>query len=207
MQRLAIVGASGHGKVVADLAELLGYEVAFYDDAYPKKTNIEHWSVIGTFDELLKNKNDYKNAVVAIGNNSIRAYICHQLINANFNLPLLIHPSAVVSKYAKISSGSVVFASAVVNAFAQVGQNCIINTGAVVEHDCVIDDGVHLSPNVTLAGGTKIGKLSWLGLGSVTKQLIEVGTNTTVGANSTVTKNIPSNVTAFGSPAAIKKNQ
>ena len=205
MQRLAIVGASGHGKVVADLAELLGYDVTFFDDAYPKKENIEHWPVIGTFDELRKNKNDYKNAVVAIGNNSIRAQISHQLIEVDFNLPLLIHPSAVVSKYAKISSGSVIFASAVVHAFAQVGRSCIINTGAVVEHDCVVGDSVHLSPNVALAGGTKIGELSWLGVGSVTKQLVEIGCNSIVGANSTVISNIPSNVIAVGTPAVINK--
>lgn len=205
MQRLAIVGASGHGKVVADVAELLGYEVIFFDDAYPQKKNIEHWPVIGTFDELLKNKHDYKNTVVAIGNNSIRASISHQLIHANFHLPPLIHPRAVVSKYAKVSSGSVVFASAVVNAFAQVGIGCIINTGAVVEHDCVINNGVHLSPNVTLAGGTKIGDLSWLGLGSVTKQLVEIGNNVIVGANSTVISNIPSNVIVVGTPAVINR--
>lgn len=206
METLAIVGASGHGKVVAELAELLGYVVTFYDDSYPKIKNVEHWSVIGTLDDLLKNNNDYNNAIVAIGNNSIRTHISYQLLEENFNLPFLIHPSAVVSKYAKVSSGSVVFASAVVNAFAQVGQSCIINTGAVVEHDCVVGDGVHLSPNVALAGGTKIGKLSWLGIGSVTKQLTEIGINTTIGANSTVIHNIPSNITAIGSPATIKKN-
>jgi len=205
MQRLAIVGASGHGKVVADLAELLGYEVTFFDDAYPKKKNIEHWSVMGTFDELLKNKSDYNNAVVAIGNNSIRAHISQQLIDAYFDLPLLIHPQAVVSKYAKVFSGSVVFANAVVNAFAQVGRNCIINTGAIVEHDCIIGHAAHLSPNVALSGGTKIGNFSWLGVGSVTKQLVEIGDNTIIGANSTVISNIPSNVIAVGTPAVINK--
>ncbi len=205
MKTLAIVGASGHGKVVADLAELIGYEVTFFDDAYPNKTTNEHWSIAGTFSDLLKKTNSYDYAVVAIGNNLVRNTLCLKLISEGYKTPVLIHPSAVVSRYAKISAGSVVFSNAVVNAFAQVGGNCIINTGAVIEHDCVIGKSVHISPNVALAGGTKIGDFAWLGLGSVTKQLIEIGENTIIGANSTVISNIPSNVIAVGSPAVINK--
>ncbi len=207
MKSLAIVGASGHGKVVADLAELCGYQVVFFDDAYPQKQTVEHWPVVGTFNDLLSSEVTNKNVIVGIGDNRIRDELTSRLINDGFKLPVLIHPSAVVSKYVKIGAGSVVFANAVINAFAQVGQNSIINTGALVEHDCILGKSVHLSPYVALAGGTKIGCLSWLGIGSVTKQLIEIGECTIIGANSTVIKNIPSNVVAIGSPAVIKKYQ
>lgn len=207
METLAIVGASGHGKVVADLAELCGFDVVFYDDAYPQKQNIEHWQVVGQFAELLNSKEDCKHAIVAIGNNQIRFNLSEQLLDSGFNLPVLIHPSAVVSQYAHINEGTVVFANAVINAFSQISRYCIINTSTIVEHDCMLGDAVHLSPCVALAGGTKIGKLSWLGIGAVTKQLVEIDSNVTIGANSTVIKNIPANVVAIGSPAVIKKHQ
>jgi len=206
MKILAIFGASGHGKVVADLAECLGYNVVFFDDAYPERKNIEHWSVIGSFDDLLRSQKKYINTVVAIGNNEIRFQFYNQLEQAGFILPFLIHPTAVVSKYAIISSGTVVFANTVINAFAQIGGNCIINTGAIVEHDCMVGNTVHLSPNVSLAGGTIVGDFSWLGIGSVTRQLVTIGNNSIVGANSTVISNIPSNVVALGTPAAVIKN-
>ena len=207
METLAIVGASGHGKVVADLAELCGFDVVFYDDAYPQKQNIEHWQVVGQFADLLNSKDKYKHAIVAIGNNQIRFNLSEQLLDSGFNLPVLIHPSAVVSQYAHINEGTVVFANAVINAFSQISRYCIINTSAIVEHDCMLGDAVHLSPCVALAGGTKIGKLSWLGIGAVTKQLVEIDSNVSIGANSTVIKNIPANVVAIGSPAVIKKHQ
>lgn len=205
MKKIAIVGASGHGKVVADLAEILGYDVSFFDDAYPNKKLVEHWSVLGKFKDLLCMNDKYDAAIVAIGNNQIRMKLSERLTEADFYLPVLIHPSSTVSRYASIDAGTVVFANSVVNAFAKLGKGCIINSSATVEHDCVLGEGVHLSPNVTLAGTTKVGGYSWLGIGSVTKQLVEIGAHTTIGANSTVIHNIPSNVTAIGTPAIIKK--
>jgi sugar O-acyltransferase (sialic acid O-acetyltransferase NeuD family) len=205
VKTLAIIGASGHGKVLADMAELLGYNVTFFDDAYPNKLANEHWPIAGNLTVLLKNPNLYECVVVAIGNNQMRNTLCIKLINDGFKLPTLIHPTSVISKYAKIADGSVFLANSVVNAFAQIGRNCIINTGAIIEHDCVIGEAVHVSPNVALAGGTKVGDLSWLGIGSLTKQLVEIGENTIIGANTTVINNIPSNVMAVGTPAVIKK--
>ena len=204
-KQLAIVGASGHGKVVADIAEQLGFSVGFYDDAYPTKTHIEHWPIHGTCADLIALNNADASfgydVVVAIGNNDIRQQKIQLLQQNNFNLITLIHPAAVISKYAAIAAGTVVFAGVVINAFAKVGAGCIINTGAVVEHDCFIDDFAHICPNVALAGGVIVGSKSWVGIGSQVKQLVSIGNNCLIGAGSTVLKNIPDNVTAFGSPA------
>ncbi len=205
MEKLAIIGASGHGKVVAELAELIGYNVTFIDDDYPNIRKNEHWPIAGDLEFLLKNSGLFDKVIVAIGNNHIRNTISIKLKVKGLKLATLIHPSSTISKYTIIGQGSVIFANAVVNAFAQVGDNCIINTGSIIEHDCVIGNLAHLSPNAALAGGTKIGDFSWLGIGSVTKELIEIGDNTIIGANSTVINNIPSGVIAVGTPAIIKK--
>ncbi len=209
-KKLAIVGASGHGKVIADIAEQLGYTVNFYDDAYPNKTYIEHWPIHGTCADLIALNNTNatlsNDVVVAIGNNEIRDQKIELLRRNSFNLITLIHPTAVISPYAAIASGTVVFAGAVINAFAKVGVGCIINTSAVVEHDCSIDNFTHICPNVALAGGVSVGARSWVGISSQVKQLITIGDNCIVGAGSTVIKNISDNVTAFGSPAVVIKS-
>jgi sugar O-acyltransferase (sialic acid O-acetyltransferase NeuD family) len=199
-KELAIVGASGHGKVIADIAEQLGFTVNFYDDAYPSKTHIEHWSINGTCADLVV-LNKTMDVVVAIGNNEIRHQKITLLQQNSFNPITLIHPTAVISRYAVIAKGTVVFAGAIINAFAKVGVGCIINTAAVIEHDCIIDDFAHICPNVALAGGVTVGRKSWVGIGSQVKQLITIGDNCLIGAGSTVVKDMPDNVTAYGSPA------
>lgn len=207
MPKIAIVGASGHGKVVADLAEILGYTVIFFDDIYPNKNNLNNWPIIGKFKDLLCSINAYPLVVVAIGDNNIRSNFYNQLALLKFTVVTLIHPTAVISKYARIGTGTVVFANSVINTSAQIGENCIINSGCVIEHDCVINNHVHLSPKVALAGGTFVGNLSWVGIGSVTIQLINIGENVIVGANSTIIRDIESNSTVVGSPAKnIKKD-
>tara|TARA_R110000751_G_scaffold148623_2_gene253451 strand:+ start:12485 stop:13114 length:630 start_codon:yes stop_codon:yes gene_type:complete len=206
--KLVVVGASGHGKVIADIAEQLGFIVNFYDDAYPSKTYIEHWPIHGTCADLIALKNTSatpNDVVVAIGNNDIRQQKIQLLQQNKFNLITLIHPTAVISQYATIAQGSVVFAGAIINAFSKIGMGCIVNTAAVVEHDCVIDEFTHICPNVALAGGVIIGSKSWIGIGSQVKQLATIGNNCLIGAGSTVIKNIPDNVTAFGSPAVPNK--
>ena len=203
-KKLAIVGASGHGKVIADIAEQLGFIVNFYDDAYPSKTHIEHWAIRGTCADLIALNNTstaLNDVVVAIGNNDIRQQKIQLLKQNGFNLITLIAPTALISQYATIMQGSVVFEGSVINAFAKVGVGCIINTAAIVEHDCIIDDFTHICPNVALAGGVTVGRKSWVGIGSQVKQLVIIGDNCLIGAGSTVLKNIPDNVTAFGSPA------
>lgn len=210
IKKLAIVGASGHGKVVADIAEQLGFTVSFYDDAYPNKTHIEHWPIKGTCVDLIALNNSTvtpsNDVVVAIGNNDIRQQKINLLQQSGFNLATLTHPTAVISQYSKIAPGTVIFAGAIINAFANIGVGCIINTAVVIEHDCSIGDFSHICPNVALAGGVSVGTKSWVGIGSQVKQLIAIGDNCLIGAGSTVVKNIPSNITAFGSPAVVIKS-
>jgi sugar O-acyltransferase (sialic acid O-acetyltransferase NeuD family) len=202
--RLAILGASGHGKVVADAAELVGWdEVVFFDDAWPELTQNGPWAVVGDTAALLADAKGFDGVVVAIGNNRIREVKQRELEVAGGRMVSVVHPAAVVSGYAVVGAGAVIFASAVVNACAEIGEGCIVNTGAVVEHDCVLGDFAHVSPNAVMAGGVRVGPLAWLGGCSSVRQLMEVGEGAVVGMGAIVTKDVPLGVTVVGNPARV----
>lgn len=202
MNCLAILGASGHGKVIADAAEQSGWNgIFFFDDARPGLTSDSRWSVVGSSAELLANLEKYDGVVVGIGANHIRRQKLQELSAAGANIVSIIHPSAVVSPCARLGVGSVVFANSAINADAVIGPGAIINTGAVIEHDCRLGECAHVSPNATLAGGVVIGRLVWVGANACVKQQVSIGDEAVVGMGSVVLQHVIAGQIVVGNPA------
>jgi sugar O-acyltransferase (sialic acid O-acetyltransferase NeuD family) len=206
MKTLAIIGASGHGKVVADAAISSGQwdDVVFYDDAWPSKTLNGNSEIVGNTRSLLALV-EKPSIIVAIGNNKIRLEKQRYFAASGFDIATVVHPSSVISKNASIGHGTVAMAGSVINADAKVGEACIVNTNAVIEHDCALADAVHISPGACLAGGVFVGECSWVGIGASVIQQKVIGKNVKVGANAAVVTDLPDNVTAVGVPARIIK--
>lgn len=205
MNRLAILGASGHGKVVADLAEQCGWkEIHFFDDKWPKIENNGVWQIVGDTERLFSELSSYSGVIVAIGSNGIRQQKLIELQNRNASLVTLIHPAATVSQYVTIGSGSVIMAGVVVNADVTIGSGAILNTCCSIDHDCILGDVVHVSPGARVAGNVRVGDASWVGIGSSVRQGITLGANVTVGAGAAVVSNFSDAVIVTGVPARIK---
>ena len=206
MNRLAILGASGHGKVVADIAEQCGWQgVEFFDDAWPNVQKNGVWKVVGDSKALLAQLGSYDGIVVAIGDNGIRYQKMQVFKNVGFPLITVVHPSAVVSQHSILGVGSVVMAGVVVNAGTEIGEGAILNTCCSVDHDCKLGDVVHISPGARLAGGVSVGSNSWVGIGASVRQGINIGSDVMVGAGAAVVQNLPDGVSALGVPAKIKQ--
>jgi sugar O-acyltransferase (sialic acid O-acetyltransferase NeuD family) len=202
MERLAILGASGHGKVVAEIALASGWdEVFFFDDAWPGKSFNGTWPISGSTSELLKRLDEFRGVVVGIGECSTRWRKHQELRHAGAPLVNLQHPFAWVSPSATLGAGTVVMAGAVVNADARIGEACIVNTGATVDHDCILDDAVHVCPGAHLSGQVRVGRESWIGVGAVVRQDVEIGCRVMVGAGAAVIAHAPDGVVLVGTPA------
>lgn len=198
--KLLIIGASGHGKVVADIAMKMNKWncIAFLDDDKSIKSSMD-LEVIGTSDDVLSHIDEYE-IFVGIGNNTTRQRIHKMLETLDASIPNIIHPKAVIGNQVDIGTGTVVMAGVVINCCTKIGRSCIINTGSTIDHDNCIEDFVHISPGVHLAGTVKVGEGTWLGIGSVVSNNINITSGCKVGAGSVVVKDISKPGVYVGAP-------
>ena len=194
---LHLYGASGHGKVIAEIAEETGFEIQAFIDADETKASILNYEIVHHI------PSDVSHLIISIGNNSIRKKIAKK--NNQVTYPVLIHPSANISKRSTIKDGSVVMAGVSVNSDVSVGKHCIINTNASIDHDCIVEDFVHISPNAALAGNVEVGEGTHIGIGACVIQGIKIGKWCTIGAGAVIINDIPDGATVVGNPGKIIK--
>ena len=201
MKRLAIFGAGGHGKVVADIAALCAWaSIIFYDDDLIKTVN-GPWQVVGNFDQLLLDLDQFDGVFVALGNSRIRSDKSQVLKNAGAKIATIIHPFSYISPFSSVGIGSVVMAGTVINIASQIGEGCIINTGSTIDHDCQIGPYAHICPGAHLAGSVTVDSHTWIGIGSTVSQEIKIGSGVAVGAGAVVINDIADRLTVVGNPA------
>src|SRR5690625_4293199 len=122
MTRLAVIGASGHGSVVADLAMECGWQrIELFDDCWPRRTSCLHWPIVGNVAAFNTVMASYAAAIVAIGNNKNRKRLGTELSKSSISLPTLVHPTACISSYSQLGTAVVVMANVVVNANSTIG--------------------------------------------------------------------------------------
>lgn len=203
---LIVIGAGGHAKVIIDIIEKQGQvRVACIVDDNPalKGTSLLGYPVAGMQSELLAipEAGGLDCAVIAIGNNDIRARAAAWLRGHGYSLVTVIHPSAQVGRNVTIGAGGVLMAGTVINPDTRIGENVIVNTGATVDHDCIVGKEVHVAPGSHICGGVSIGDGTLVGAGSVVVPNIRIGKNVTIGAGSTVIRDVPDNAKIAGTPA------
>lgn len=201
--RLLIIGASGHGRVVADIARemKIWQTIDFLDDDLSVESPVAI-NIIGRVSDAEKYISSY-DVCVAIGNNQIRRAIYETLIDLGASTPSLIHPSAILGDNVSIGGGTVIMAGTVINNSTIIGRGVIINTSSSIDHDNTIGDFVHISPGVSLAGTVTIGDNSWLGIGSVVSNNINICADVVLGAGTVVVEDIVEPGTYVGAPAKI----
>lgn len=196
-KKVIIIGAGGHGKVLANLISHCNDTVVGYlDDTKNIGSKVLDHIVLGKLDDIY-NFNECE-FIIGIGDNISRKSIADKY---NVKWYTAIHPTAVLSKYVQICEGTVIMANTVINCSSKIGKHCIINTGCIVEHDNILNDFVHLSPNTTLCGSVEIGEMTHLGAGVTVRDHISICGNCIIGLGAAVIKKIDIPGIYIGIPA------
>ena len=149
-KRLLILGAGGHGRVVREAAEAMNCftEIIFLDD----------YSDLGKgkLNDFVNYDNSVYSINVAIGNNEVRGDLIDKVRSCGFDLPVIVHPTAYVSKSSFIDSGTYIGPLSVLNANSKIGLGCIIGANSVVDHDSIVCNYVHVNSGRVVKAGSEI---------------------------------------------------
>ena len=205
---ILIVGAGGHGQVVADIfrarraAGIASDQIAFLDDDRAcQGCRFVDGPVLGTVNRSGEIQHDA--VIVGIGDNETRARIFLRFAEAGEQMAIAAHPRSTVARDVTLGPGSVVCAGAVINTGTTIGPNAIINTGATVDHHSVIGAHVHVAPGVHMGGAVHVGEGALVGIGAIVLPGVRIGAWSTVGAGAVVTADVPSHATVVGVPARV----
>jgi len=209
LEKVVIIGAGGHGRVVADIiAHSRNREAVFGfidDNAALWGGDISGIPILGSLYrlKLICRQHTGLSVIVAVGNNSARQKIVTELKGYGIKYTNSIHPRAVIAGDVKMGVGVMVMAGAVINTGAIIGDHSIINTGATIDHDCILADFIHISPGVNLAGKVKVDERAHVGIGAAVLPGLRIGCGSMIGAGSVVVQDIPAEVVAKGVPARV----
>jgi len=217
-----IVGASGHGKVVAGVARSAGRTVLGFLDRDSETTSWAGRPVLGTDDDIgrVVDARGPVSVVVAIGDNATRREVVERVraeraaraARAGNGPPgiefaTLVHADATVAPDVEIGPGSVVMAGAVLNPGVRVGRHCIVNTGALVDHDGVLGDYASVGPGACLGGDVRVGEGAVVSLGASVIHRRTVAEHAVLGAGALAVDDVPPGVVAYGVPARVVRER
>jgi sugar O-acyltransferase (sialic acid O-acetyltransferase NeuD family) len=205
MENLIIIGAGGFALEVVDLIESIN-------------TNKETYKIIGLLDDqknnfIIKKYNvigklsDYKkfsqhSFVIAIANPEVRESIYSELKLNDIRTPNLIHPKTEMSKHIKLQDDSATIINYLtqISAGVKIEKAVIIDSKSYVGHETILKSFVTIYPGVNISGKNIINEKSEIGLGTNIIQGLSIGSNSFIGAGSTVVRDIKDNVVAVGTP-------
>ena len=150
MKSILIIGAGGHGRVIAETALACGYDKIDFLDDHPSE------NVVGSLAELEERSKNYDAVIISIGNLELRRKITEVVERVSNPITTLVHPNAFVSPSAEIGKGSLVLPGAIVHTKAKVGKGCILSVGALIDHDAEIGDFCHINTGAIVGAGATV---------------------------------------------------
>jgi len=213
MKNIVLIGGGNQAHYTIDIIEKEGkYNIiGIIDSIHEIDSDRFGYKILGrqeNISQLIK-KYNIEGGVISIGDNWGRYHVYNQILELapTFKFVNAIHPSVIVGNNVKLGVGIVAMAGCIFNPKSTIGDFTFFATGAQIEHDCQIGNFSSISAGSITGGHVKLGKFSAITLGVTVVDRLEIGENTVIGSGSLVTKSLPDNVLAYGSPAKIIRNR
>lgn len=208
MKKIVILGAGGFAREVAWLIEEINNKnkewdlLGFIEEGNTNVgTVLNNYKILGDFEWFKDNKHDNLFYISAVGDPNLRLKFSEAAKKLNVKPATLIHPNAKMSNYNIIGEGTIICAGAIITTNVKIGKHVVISVNSIISHDSIICDFSTILPSVTVSGNVQIGTRCYIGTTAAIINKINIGCNTIVGAGATVTKDLPDNCTAVGTPA------
>lgn len=212
MRELFALGIGHSTPLFIEIAEAAGWRIAglyHYNDE--RTGQMDHgFEILGSFTDLYQKDLSGMNFLLTMGDMKIRKQVSDNLIVRGGVIPSVIHPSALISRFASIAEqGVVIGANVELQNDVIVNENTVIRSDALVCHNTIIGRNVFIGPKALVGAFITIDDFAFVGQASVlvSGKAEHIGRNSLVGAGSLVTKAIPDNVVAVGSPAKVIKQR
>jgi len=201
--RLLLVGAGGHGRAVLATLRDAGWPMpAGVLDDNPACAGLPGLPWLGPVARAATLRSEGLAAAhVALGGNALRRRLGERLLALGFDLPPILHPSAVLAGDATLGAGGVAMPRAVLGAAAIAGEHTILNTGCIVEHDCELGPACHIAPGAVLGGEVRLGCEVLVGILAGVRPGVRIGGGAVIGVGAAVVADVAAGATMGGVPA------
>lgn len=203
------LGVGHNTPVFIDLAEACGYEIAgLYHYAEGRTGEQDHgMPIIGSFADLFSAESlEGMEFLLTMGDNRIRAELSERIRSLGGTVPTLIHPTAVISRFATISPvGVYISPFTYIQADTTIAENTILLSHVNISHTNTIGRNCFIAGGSTVGAYTVIEDNVFIGQGALTisGKVKRIGENAYIGARSLITKDVDAYMVVSGSPARV----
>lgn len=205
------LGIGHNTAVMVDLAISCGYSIiGLYHFNDERTGEIDHgYKILGSFDDIWK-KGDLHghNFLLTMGDLDVREKLAERILKLGGSLPTFIHPSSVISSFAKVSNvGVCIFPFVFVQSDSVIEQNTVILSHVNISHNTKISKNCFIAGSAVVGAYTIVEEHVFIGQGALTisEKTKVVGHHSYIGAGSLVTKPINPNTIVAGFPAKVIK--
>ena len=209
IKKVIILGAGGNALVMESTIEDINKEkkilklIGFLDDTTKNKSK----KLLGPINE--KNIKKYSNNKDIFFLWSLRSTNLKQEAYKKFlklSIPKkkfinIIHPTATISKTAKLGSGITIHPYVNIGPNTKIGNHVNIFSQSTIGHDTKLDDFAYVANNSSIGAYVEINQGGYIGMNATIKERVKIKKWSVVGMGSVVIKNVNAFKTVVGNPA------